>query len=161
MIRSPSAWLLVVTLTGCAPGGTLDEVRISDQMAKEEIATVKRAVAEWCKASEDTCLPVSVVSQDPNVVILDHVPNDWEAERACASYAPANRRVEFLRGCRISINTMLHELGHAMGPTEHLPGRGSIMTRRSISGMSCLSHSDVEFVCSYVGCRSWSGTCGD
>lgn len=158
MIRLPSTWLLVLVLTGCADYQRMSEVRISQFLTAEEIKVVKTASAEWCKASDATCLPTFVVERGANVVRLDSRPADWDNPRACASYHRNLGRIEFLPGCEIDINASLHELGHGIGAWGHIDEEGHVMSNARYKNLSCLTEKDVRFACDQIGCVG-VGTC--
>lgn len=140
----------------------MNEVRISESFTADEVALIETAVSRWCQVSEDTCLPVSVVDRHPNVVRLRETPSDWGRMSACASTYHGHNymQIQFRPDCEITAPAMAHEMGHAMtgGEAGHFAEPGFIMSKRA-ELKTCITERDAEYICSFVGCGQWRGTC--
>lgn len=140
----------------------MNEVRISESLAEDEIALIEQATSWWCQVSEETCLPVSVVDRYPNVVRLSKTPPDWGRDSACASTYHGHNymQIQFRPGCEITASAMAHEMGHAMtgGEAGHFTEPGHIMSPRD-ERKTCITDRDADYICSFVGCGQWRGTC--
>lgn len=154
------AWALlcvVVLLMGCtaAPETRFDVVRVSPEFTPEEQTEIAAAVAEWCAASADLCVPVELDSRAPNVHRRTG-PND----RSGVLSGPPLRLDVWVEVTASVWRTVAHEMGHSWrGDGEHLSSPGLLMHEESHRSARCVDAPSIEFVCQRAGCRAHKSTC--
>lgn len=149
MKRAALACLLAL---GCASHEPMTELRISAEFPTADIATIVGAADDWCSVSDSTCLPVSVVDRDANVVLLSEHPK-WWPEGACGKtlLSSEGSRIEFSPDCVVSPGLARHELGHALA-TELDHVEGAHLMSATFPEDQCITRYDAEHVCARRGC---------
>lgn len=155
-------WLPVALLVlGCGHE-SMREFRISSDFPDHEIEMMTDRADAWCKASDDLCLPVSVVEpRRANVLRLRELPRDWKTG-SCGAYAfdPERPRVEFNAECDLWPSIIMHEFGHALrSEPGHIEDDGHLLSSWAPKELHCVTQRDADFVCRARGCREWHGTC--